>query len=87
MLPLCNNWLTSYSQLYPSAEGPRYVRGHAVTMSLVAFGSVLYGVMYLYFERENKKRAEGKRDERIEGLNAEETLALGDENPHFVFSK
>lgn len=63
------------------------MRGHAVTMSLVAFGSILYGVMYFYFDRENKKRQEGMRDAVMEGLNEEEVLALGDENPRFVFSK
>lgn len=56
-------------------------------MSLVAFGSILYGVMYFYFDRENKKRQEGRRDAVMEGLNEEEVLALGDENPRFVFSK
>jgi len=63
------------------------VRGHAVTMSLVAFGSVLCGVMYFYFDRKNKRRSEGIRDAVMEGLNEEEILALGDENPRFVFPK
>jgi hypothetical protein len=74
-------------QLYPSTEGPRYIRGHAVTMALVAFGSLLYLFMYLYFARENKLRAAGQRDERVEGLNENEILEMGDENPRFVFSK
>jgi len=55
-------------------------------MSLVAFGSVLCGVMYFYFDRKNKRRSEGIRDAVMEGLN-EEILALGDENPRFVFPK
>lgn len=63
------------------------MRGHAVTMSLVAFGSVLYCVMYFYFDQANKKRAEGRCDVVTQGLNEEEILALGDENPRFVFSK
>ena len=56
-------------------------------MALVALGSLLYGFMWLYFDRENKSRAEGKRDAVMAGLNEEEILALGDENPQFVFSK
>ncbi|KAK6443628.1 hypothetical protein LTR95_000455 [Oleoguttula sp. CCFEE 5521] len=75
------------SFLYPSSEGPRYVRGHAVTMSLVAFGSLLYTAMYFYFARENKLRAAGKRDELMAGLTEDEVLAFGDENPRFVYSK
>jgi len=56
-------------------------------MALVALGSVLYLIMYLYFARENRAREAGRRDEKIEGLNENEILDLGDENPRFVFSK
>ena len=72
--------------LYPSGEGPRYLRGHAVTMSLVALGAVLYGLMYVYFKHENRSRAAGKRDGVIQALNEEEVVALGDESPRFVFA-
>ncbi|OQO12515.1 hypothetical protein B0A48_03157 [Cryoendolithus antarcticus] len=60
------------SFLYPSSESPRYARGHAVTMSLVALGSLLYTAMYFYFARENKQRAAGKRDELMAGLSEDE---------------
>ncbi|KAF2166219.1 hypothetical protein M409DRAFT_23411 [Zasmidium cellare ATCC 36951] len=72
--------------LYPTAEGPRYVKGHAVSMSMVALGAVLYGGMYFYFKLENKKRASGRRDHIMEGRSEDEVLALGDENPRFVFA-
>lgn len=32
-------------QLYKTAEGPRYVRGHAVTLGMVAYATILYGFM------------------------------------------
>ncbi|KAK4611753.1 hypothetical protein CLAFUW4_12918 [Fulvia fulva] len=72
--------------LYPAAEGPRYVKGHAVTMALVVLGAIIYGSMYLFFKAENRKRAAGARDEKIRGLNEDEILALGDENPRFEFA-
>ncbi|KAM3421949.1 putative transporter [Cercospora zeina] len=72
--------------LYPSSEGPRYLKGHGVTMALVALGTVLYGIMYAYFTRENKVRAAGRRDAVTQGMTEEESLALGDENPKFVFA-
>ncbi|EME40124.1 hypothetical protein DOTSEDRAFT_91393 [Dothistroma septosporum NZE10] len=72
--------------LYPAGEGPRYIRGHAVTMSLVALGAVIYGVMYLFFTAENKKRLSGAKNDKLRGLNEEEILALGDESPHFEFA-
>lgn len=55
-------------------------------MSLVAFGAILYAAMYFYFKYENRKRANGKRDHVMEGLSEEKILALGDENPRFVFA-
>ncbi|SMQ55240.1 unnamed protein product [Zymoseptoria tritici ST99CH_3D1] len=72
--------------LYPTIEGPRYIRGHAVTMALVAMAALIYGVLFVYFRSENKKRVEGKRDLIKHGLTEEEVVALGDENPRFIFA-
>lgn len=72
--------------LYPTGEGPRYIRGHAVTLALVAFAAVTYMGMYAYFKAENSKRAKGERDSVKQGLTEEEVVALGDENPGFVFA-
>jgi MFS family permease len=72
--------------LYPSGEGPRFVKGHATTMALVALGVVLHAVMSGYFVRENRARANGERDGVMRGLSEDEILALGDENPRFVFA-
>lgn len=73
-------------QLYPDPEGPRYIRGHAVTMSLLAVACAIYTSMHFYFRWENRKRERGERDARIEGLTEEEVLALGDENPRYRFA-
>lgn len=72
--------------LYPSGEGPRYIRGHAVTMALVAAAAVLFGSMSVWFRRENGKRERGVRDGVMEGRSEEEVLAMGDENPKFRFA-
>ena len=72
--------------LYPETEGPRYVRGHAVVMALVAFAAVLFGGMSMYFRWENRQRERGERDARMEGKSEEEVLAMGDENPGFRFA-
>ncbi|KAM0719486.1 hypothetical protein Q7P37_005391 [Cladosporium fusiforme] len=73
--------------LYSPPEAPRYVRGHAVTMSMIAAGCIFYTFLYSYFSRENKMRLSGKRDHLIEGMSEEEVLALGDESPRFMFAK
>ena len=72
--------------LYPAAEAPRFVRGHGVTMGLAAFSVCVYAFMSYYFTQENRKRERGERDDRIEGLNEDEILALGDENSRYRFT-
>lgn len=52
-------------------------------MSLVAFGGIVYALLYLYYMRENRKRARGDRDAVMEGLSEGEIVALGEENPRF----
>jgi hypothetical protein len=55
-------------------------------MALVAMAALLYGVMFVYYKSENKNRLTGKRDSVKQGLTDEEVVALGDENPNFVFA-
>ncbi|OTA32004.1 hypothetical protein BTJ68_07361 [Hortaea werneckii EXF-2000] len=80
----CSGIMASF--LYPTEEGPRFIRGHAVTMSLVAFGCVIYALLYAYLKREIHKRDAGERDAAIEGLSDEEINALGDDSPRFQLS-
>lgn len=79
--------LLTPSQLYSTTEAPRYVRGHAVTMSMVAAGCILYVSLYFYYTAENKKRATGKRDHLAEGKSEEDIVAMGDESPRFMFAR
>lgn len=72
--------------LYKTSEAPRYVRGNAVTLGLVGFAGVLYGVMWLCLRIINKRRQQGREDDRIEGMTEEEILELGDRNPRFRYS-
>ncbi|KAF2664406.1 putative MFS transporter [Microthyrium microscopicum] len=72
--------------LYKSGEGPRYTRGHAVTMALVAFAVVVYGTIASYFSRANRRREQGLEDEKYAHLTDEALEELGDRNPRFVFT-
>lgn len=72
--------------LYPSKEGPRFLRGHGVTLGLVAWSVCVYAFMSWYFTQENRKRRNGQRDEKIAGLNEDEITALGDESPRYMFT-
>ena len=73
-------------QLYKTEEGPRYIKGHAVTLAMVAFASCLYGLLSLYFSRRNAQRAAGSEDGQVEGMTEEEIAELGDDSPRFLFT-
>lgn len=76
----------THVQLYKTTEGPRFIRGHAVTLAMVALASGIYAFMSAYFFSRNKRRADGKEDHRIQGLSEEEVKELGDDSPRFVFT-
>ena len=72
--------------VYKSAEGPRFIRGHSVTLALVAFASFIYGMMWWNFVRVNRSRREGKEDALYQHLTEEEIAELGDESPRFMYT-
>ncbi|KAL4917720.1 histidine phosphatase superfamily [Aspergillus aurantiobrunneus] len=69
--------------LYKTEEGPRYVRGNAVTLALVGFAGVVYGIMWVYYQWKNKRRDQGLEDEKIAGMTDEEIEEMGDMSPRF----
>ncbi|KAJ5484805.1 transporter [Penicillium diatomitis] len=72
--------------LYKNSEGPRFIRGNAVTLALVGFAGILYGILWFYLDAVNKRRAKGVYDEKIASLSEAETQELGDRNPRFRYS-
>ncbi|KAL3493609.1 histidine phosphatase superfamily [Aspergillus germanicus] len=58
--------------LYKTNEGPRYVRGNAVTLALVGFAGVVYGLMWVYYRWKNNHRDQGLEDDKIAGMTDEE---------------
>ncbi|KAH0270491.1 MFS general substrate transporter, partial [Aureobasidium melanogenum] len=80
----CAGIMSSF--LYPKEEGPRFIRGHAVSLGMVSFAMIVYAFMWWFFSHENKKRINGERDYKIEDMSEEEIADLGDENPKFLYS-
>ena len=72
--------------VYKTGEGPRFVKGHAVTLALVGSASAIYGLLWWVLANENRKRREGKADHRAEGMTEEEIAELGDESPRFMYT-
>lgn len=72
--------------IYPKADQPRYTRGHAVTLSMVAVGVIIYGFMWWWYARENKRRERGEVDDKYRGLEDDELKELGDDSPHYRYT-
>jgi hypothetical protein len=72
--------------LYKIGEAPRFIRGHAVTLSMAGVAALIYSLMSIYFVQRNKKRQNEDEDGRIAGLSEEEIAKMGDENPRFQFT-
>ncbi|CCO28742.1 putative transporter C11D3,18C [Rhizoctonia solani AG-1 IB] len=69
--------------LYATNEKPRYIRGHAVSLAMVAFASVTYGILVMVYSRINARRSTGGEDHKLVGKTPEEVDAMGDESPRF----
>ncbi|KAF2011667.1 MFS general substrate transporter [Aaosphaeria arxii CBS 175.79] len=80
----CAGIMSSF--LYPKGESPRFIRGHAVTMAMVAFAIIIYTVMWRYFSMVNARREAGKEDHLIEGMDEHEIAEMGDESPKFRYA-
>ncbi|KAI4591810.1 hypothetical protein KJ359_012191 [Pestalotiopsis sp. 9143b] len=72
--------------IYLTAEGPRYIRGNAVSLSMVGMGTCVYAFLWFWYRRENARRDAGHVDPAHEGLTEEELTELGDESPHFRYT-
>ncbi|KPM38440.1 putative transporter [Neonectria ditissima] len=72
--------------IYPAADKPRYIRGHAVTLSMVGLGTIIYGLLWFWYRRENQLRIAGQIKEKHRGMDDEELMELGDESPHYRYT-
>lgn len=74
------------SFIYPSTDGPRYILGNAVSLSLVGMAACIYGFLWFWFARENRKREEGPLKPIHEHLSEDELAELGDESPRYKYT-
>ncbi|RYP25733.1 hypothetical protein DL768_011428 [Monosporascus sp. mg162] len=73
--------------IYLSAYAPRYILGNAVSLSLVGMATGIYGILWFYYDRQNKKRAAGGHiHAKYEGMSEEQLAELGDESPHYRYT-
>ncbi|PMB68162.1 putative transporter [Beauveria bassiana] len=74
------------SFIYPTSDAPRFIRGHAVTLAMVATGTVIYGLLWAWYKRENERRAAGVVKEAYQQMSDDELRELGDESPHYRYT-
>jgi len=74
------------SNIYQAKTKPKFYTGHGIVLAfLVLFlfgGSVL---LHLLLKRENRLKAAGRRNNRIEGKTPEQIRMIGDANPNFMY--
>jgi hypothetical protein len=72
--------------IYPTNQGPRYVEGHAITLSMVGYAGLVYSFFWWYFRRQNQRRDAGLEDWKTEGKGDEELMEMGDESPRYRYT-
>ncbi|KAK0611484.1 major facilitator superfamily transporter [Immersiella caudata] len=73
--------------IYPTDEKPRYTKGNAISLAMVAMSTMVFGFMWFWFARENRRRDASKTMlPEYEGLSDEELAELGDESPRFRYT-
>jgi hypothetical protein len=68
-----------------ATDGPDYPIGHTINLcaSVVVALLAIFGILYIV--RENKLRAQGKRDHRLDGIDEARQGELGYRHPSFRY--
>lgn len=72
---------------YRVTDKPEYRRGHALNLGTNACAAIVAIVLIFYTRWENKMRAAGKRDHRLDGLSETEKDQLGYSHPEFRYTE
>lgn len=72
------------SNIYRSKDSPRYRTGFGAGLGMLWFCGFCATILFFGLRRENKKRDQGLRDDRLK-LSKEEQEVLGDDHPHFRY--
>ncbi|KAL2106130.1 hypothetical protein VUR80DRAFT_7240 [Thermomyces stellatus] len=70
---------------YTQSDAPEYPTGHSINLGgqIATLALSVFGILYCM--RENRLRAAGKRDNRLEGLTEEQQADLGYRHPEFRY--
>lgn len=73
------------TNIFLQNESPRYFTGYGVALGMLWLGGIASTIFFLGLLRENKKRASGERDNRL-NRSEEEVNNMGDHHPSFRFT-
>jgi hypothetical protein len=73
------------SNIFETAEAPRYFLGYGLSLALMVFCGMMATVLAIGLTIENRKRDRGERDYRLQ-MPEHELSNLGDDDPRFRFS-
>ena len=70
---------------YIAADGPKYHTGHTINLvgQICVVLLSIWGILYCNWE--NRQRAAGKRDRRLDGLSPQQEMDLGYRHPNFRY--
>ena len=71
------------TQLYRATDGPRYFLGHGFALGYLCVDIVITGTLWVLLRAENRRRDNGDRNSRLDGVRDDEWL--GDEDPRWRF--
>ncbi|KAM0325868.1 hypothetical protein ACHAQA_007171 [Verticillium albo-atrum] len=71
---------------YRTEDAPRYVKGHFINFGGSCILFIVIGVTTFYLRKENRMRAEGKRNYRLANATETEKWALGHSHPEYRYT-
>jgi len=72
--------------LFADSTEPRFIPGYSASIATLAVGMCIHAVMSYWFHKQNKNRAAGKEDWKMEGKTPEEVADMGDLNPLYRYT-
>merc|ERR1711939_1008777 len=72
--------------LFADSTEPRFIPGYSASIATLAVGMCIHAAMSYWFHKQNKNRAAGKEDWKMEGKTPEEVADMGDLNPMYRYT-
>lgn len=63
MIANCGAFIATFT--YVQEDAPRYITGHAINLGVIGAAAVLIVILIFYNKAENRRRANGHRDDRL----------------------